>query len=182
MDINTQLGGPYRPENHALFEVKNKLVAAGVDVRQPMGDNFVIGDDGKSYGFHPLAATLKQVELDFLRSIATCDLHFVCNELGTAKGHIGENTAKGMLYAIRKNKPIMLLNEPRYANTVAPDIKQILRECQDKFIIFDPRKHTTPTILRTFLKARRTTPAYNLNAAQKTLVRVISQKNISDLL
>lgn len=182
MDINTQLGGPYRPENHALFQVKNKLATAGIYVRQPMGDDFVIDEHGKSFGFHPFSATLKQVELDLMRSIATCDLHFVCNELGQQKGHIGENTSIGMIYAILKSKPIILLYKPTYASNVSPDVKQILKSCENQFIIFDPREHTTKTILINILAAMHSNPAYSLNPAQRTVVRSITQQSICKLL
>jgi hypothetical protein len=182
MDINTQLGGPYRPENHALFEVKNKLASAGIYVRQPMGDDFIIDKHGKSFGFHPLSATLKQIELDLMRSIATCDLHFVCNELDKSKGHIGKNTASGMLYAILKNKPIVMLHKCIYAHNVDLQIKQILKSCESQFIIFDPRPHTSKTILMNILAARRRNPVYDLTPAQKTIVRGVTQKNIIDLI
>lgn len=182
MDISTQLGGPYRPENHALFAVKAKLKNAGIYVRQPMGDDFTTDEHGKTYGFHPLSATLKQVELDLMRSIATCDLHFVCNELGSQMGHIGENTANGMIYAILKNKPIVVLYKPIYANNVSAEVKQILKSCENEFFIFDPREHTSKKIIVNLLNAMRKSPAYSLTTAQKSFARSLAQKNISDLL
>lgn len=182
MDIYTQLGGSYQPNNTAIFEVKKKLEAAGIYVRQPMGESMFLTSDGKALGFNPVTSTIKQVELDLFRSIASCDLHIVCNEESGKARKIGSSTAIGILYAILKSKPIIFLHNPQTSAEVESQTADIIGYCTKQFNIYDPRQHNHKTNQMNILRTVHKASGYDLNSHQRAYVRQVTQDAISQLL
>lgn len=178
MDIATQLGGAYRPSNHALFEVKKRLSKAGVYVSQPINDDFIISNK-QAYCYDPTLTRLKDIELDLLKSIATCDVHIVCNEVNDVKGYIGQHTADGMLYALLKNKPIILLHKPDYRQKIEHQALEILRLNEFAMTIADLQKLSEGAIVSVVKEATHLHKSYSLNKKQKTFLHKHAKKLIA---
>lgn len=180
MDLSTQLGGSYRPNNHALFAVKKKLQAAGILVRHPMTEELVT-DGQKTYGYNPEAWSHEEVELDQLGAIATCDVHVVCNELDDNKGHIGVDTARCLLYALLKGKPIVLLHKPVFDQKVDKRTAKIIRAREAGFLIIDLQQQKPKKIQSVLGAASSNRTHYDLSQAEREFIQKRVQKHIKDL-
>lgn len=180
MDFTTQLGGSYRPDNHALFAVKKKLQAAEMLVRHPMTDDFIIEGD-QTLGYNPEAWSREEVELDQLGSIATCDVHVVCNELADNKGHIGPDTARCMLYALLRAKPVVLLHRAHFDSLIDTRTARILKTREARFHIVDLQTLPPQEVLRVMRAIIRDDTNYNLTQAEREFIQTRVQKHMRDL-
>lgn len=180
MDFTTQLGGSYRPENHALFTVKKKLQAAEMLVRHPMNDEFIVEGD-QAYGYNPEAWSHEEVELDQLGSIATCDVHVVCNELAGNKGHIGADTARCMLYALLKAKPVVLLHKAHFDPEIDKRTLSLLRAKEPQFHVVDLQVMPPQEIQRVMRAIIRDDTNYDLTGTERGFIQTKVQKHIRDL-
>lgn len=181
MDPITQLGGSYRLENHALFAVKKKLQAADILVRHPMTDELMRNGD-TFYGYNPDALSKEEAEIDQLGSIATCDVHIVCNELGEQKGYIGPDSARHMAYALLKSKPIILLHPPIYAKEIDKQTADILEAHKNRYHIFnlqDESPNEVQVIVNTVVRSAM--PDYSLTAGERAFIQTQVQKYLRAL-
>lgn len=178
MDLTTQLGGSYRPDNHALFAVKKKLQDAGILVRHPMTEEFVT-DGEKTYGYNPEAWSREEVELDQLGSIATCDVHIVCNELADQMGYIGPDTARCLLYALLKNKPVILLHRPFFDQQVDKRTAKIIGSREALFNIIDLQQ--TKKLKEALGAVLLERVNYDLSQSEHDFIQKRMQKHIREL-
>lgn len=160
MDITTQLGGVYRPNNHALFAVKKKLQALGVRVTHPISYDFIIKDN-QPFTFDPNVWSQYEVALDYYQSIATCDFHVVCNQkAGTSQGYMGADTARSLVYALLKHKPVILLFHPTFASDVNPLEAGIIERNIPAIKIENILHHTNDQLRRTIATTCKMHPQY----------------------
>lgn len=160
MDTTTQLGGAYRPNNHALFAVKKKLQDIGVRVTHPISEEFIaLGH--MVYTFDPNVWSPHEIALSYYQSIATCDFHMVCNQkTGSQSGYIGADTVRSMAYALLKRKPIILLQPPTFAADVNPLEATIIENNLTKLHVHDILKLSNGDLQTLIAQTRITQPYY----------------------
>lgn len=137
----TQIGGPYSPENLKLFPFKAALVAAGYDVRHPVGDTVSLHDGrwravqtGQSVDPFPA------VERDYYDGIRSCDFHCVANFRVSAPGSLGNSAATEIGYAMLHGRPILLTDAIVFGEQVDDSLKEAIAANQSHFhqIDFQP--------------------------------------------
>jgi len=129
--IETQISGKYSQEESRLFDFKKLMENAKVHVNYPAGEEIIEGnfaitsenERGQSYD---------KTELSFLRSVKDTPVHIVYNLFKENEGYIGESASIEVAYALAHNKPLVLLRDPVFAESVPDEIKEIITQKTDK--------------------------------------------------
>mgnify|MGYP001565998805 CR=1 FL=1 len=134
--IKTQLSGKFSKEDSGIFNLRKKLIKAGVEIQFPFGDKIVGEHKGIPITFIPSSErTFYDIELAFFEAMKTNVMHIVHNKHMEHYGYIGESTSIEMAYAILHNKPIILLYHPTYSIKVPLVIKKIVEDNINNFFI-----------------------------------------------
>ena len=123
--LRTQVSGRYSPDNPGVFELRQRLVAMGMDVRFPAGDSIVEYVEGFAITTpEERAVAFHDTELAFLDSIRKCDLHIVYNLWASEEGYIGESTAVETIRAMSRGVPTVWLRPPgRFSPSMSRDLR-----------------------------------------------------------
>lgn len=115
--METQLGGKYSKEDQGLFDLKARLMDAGIHVAFPMYDKIVTEQNGIELTFDPSKEGMSfyEAELRYLRAIRNNPVHFIHNKFREDLGYIGESASVEMAYAMVHNRPIVLLYPPQFS-------------------------------------------------------------------
>lgn len=180
MDITTQLGGVYRPNNHALFAVKRKLQALGVRVTHPISYDFIVRDH-QPFTFDPNVWSQNEIAFDYYQSIATCDFHVVCNQkTGAAQGYIGADTARSLVYALLKRKPVILLFAPSFADDVHPLEAAIIERNLPAIKIENLLHSTEDQLLHCITSTCKMRPDYQFENSEMNTIHSRVQSYLND--
>lgn len=110
MNDFTQISGNIRPGNTALYALKSLLSLVGIKVAHPSQDESLFYEtDTKAIWRH------YDRELAFYQSIANSPFHIVYND-----APIDSEIATQIIYAMLKNRPILMTGTPVFAETLAP--------------------------------------------------------------
>jgi hypothetical protein len=118
MNDFTQISGNIRPDNSALFALKSLLAHIGIKVARPVED--------ESFFYESDIANLWRRydnELAFYRSIADSPFHIVYND-----GEIDNEIGSQIVYAMLKNRPILMTGKPVFSISLTPMIREILEK------------------------------------------------------
>lgn len=108
--LSTQISGKYSPDNPDLFAFRQRLVAFGMDVRFPAGNDII--EYAENFAItvpHERVTPFPDTERAFMGSIGTSDLHIAYNVWGAEEGYIGESTAIETIEALAHNVPTVWL-------------------------------------------------------------------------
>jgi len=131
--METQISGKYSKEESRLFDFKKSMEQAGIHVNFPVGDE-VIEDEQDFAITHETERdqSFHKTEVDFLRSVKESPVHVVFNIFKENEGFIGESASIEIAYALAHNKPMVLLRNPIFSETVPDAIKDIIIEKASK--------------------------------------------------
>lgn len=170
--IRTQISGKYSPDNLGVFEFKQQLVAAGLDVRFPVGDEIIEYECGFAITVpHEKTTPFPRTEVQFLREIKNNHLQTTYNMYGDQAGYMGESTSLETACALVYDKPIVLVRELGvYSPTAPPSIMRILEKYSDAFIIEPIDKLKTPELALRLGEVAATGVEYGLTRDEKATV------------
>ena len=168
MDFVTQIGGKYHPNNKLLFALKDKLMPLGIEVTHPISQDFV---SDTANGFDPAVFSSYNVGLDYYESIAESNFHIVCNSFEDNDGYVGESAAREILYAMLKNRPIILLFNPNLKPSIDHLTRDIITRHQSQLHVANLLAMDDQEIESYLDKVAASQPAYDLSSHEKTLIR-----------
>ncbi|TSC72624.1 MAG: hypothetical protein G01um101438_341 [Parcubacteria group bacterium Gr01-1014_38] len=127
--MKTQMSGKFSKRDRGIFNLKRRLVAAGIEVQFPFSDKIVGEYQGTPVTFMPTAdQSFYDVELAFFAAIRTNPVHIVHNKHGRHRGYIGESASIETAYAILHAKPIILLHPPMLSDKVPLSVRKLIEE------------------------------------------------------
>jgi hypothetical protein len=158
MKVATQISGNIRPGNKALIALKSMLTHIGINVAHPVKDEqfFYEADmDMPWQQYHK--------ELEFYDSITRSSFHIVYND-----GPIDNEIGLQILYAMLKERPILMTGAPVFADDLSLFIRDTLKKhLQDFHSINLPELELTElSILLSKLKPT----SYSLSKNEKVLI------------
>ena len=126
--ITTQLGGKFSKEDLGLFDLKLRLVSAGISVAYPQGNGILATQNGVDLSFDPTKTTKSfyDIELDLFKMIKENQVHILHNKFKLDFGYVGRGASVEMAYAMSHDRPIILLYEPQMSSRVPPEIMKIV--------------------------------------------------------
>jgi len=149
---STQIGGKYRPDDDTLFDIKRRLVDAGVIVTHPIADNMIFVKGGTGFAFDPTVYSFIEIERAYYLSIARSTFHTVANG-NDLEGYIGESACIELSFAMLLSRPILLTQPPTYKEAVDPALRELLiarnslLEVHDLLSLTDSQLHAVITQL-----------------------------------
>jgi hypothetical protein len=149
--LSTQIGGSYSPENQKLLPLKAALVAAGYDVRHPIGDSLEHHDGRwRAVQTGQAAPHFPSIERHYYDCIRDCDFHCVANFQASSPGTLGASAATEIGYAILCSKPILLTDPIVLARSVDASLQKVIDTNQPRFhwINFEPAEPANLTLWR----------------------------------
>ena len=134
-NLITQIGGKFSKYSPGLFDLKARLIQAGIKVVYPTGNSIVKTINGIDLSFDPMQTPLSfyEVECEYLRSIRSSSFHTVYNIYQNNIGYVGRSAGMEIGYAMVHQIPIVFLHEPSFQRSIAPDINILLNERISKF-------------------------------------------------
>jgi hypothetical protein len=114
--LRTQIGGKFSKHNLGLFDLKRRLVLAGVEVSYPTGDSIVTTINGVDLSFDPQLSSksLYEVENEYLRSIRDSSFHTVYDVFQDTGGYVGKSAGMEIAYAMLHHVPVVMLYRPSF--------------------------------------------------------------------
>jgi hypothetical protein len=118
MNVATQISGNIRPGNTALHALKTMLTHIGIHVAHPTADESLFYETDTN-------AVWRQYdnELAFYKSIADSSFHIIYND-----GAIDEEIGTQILYAMLKNRPILMTGAPAFSDNLTPFIRDTIKK------------------------------------------------------
>lgn len=158
MNVFTQISGDFYPHNIPLLTFKNMLAQLGVSVTHPTQD------ESFSYTHKVNAAWQKyNNELFFYESIAASTFHILYND-----GAVDKDIARQIIYAILKNRPIVMIGELAFAKEVSSFTRELITSHMDQFHIVDLVELDLTELSRLFTKIKPID--YQLLSIEKILI------------
>ena len=118
MNVATQISGNIRPHSPALHAFRHMLIQLGIHVARPTQDEPPFYTTGMNAAWRQY-----NNELDFYEAIADSTFHIIhSNE------RIDELISQQILYAMLKNRPIVMTSKLRFG----PDVSAFTRELIEK--------------------------------------------------
>lgn len=155
----TQISGNIRPNNQTLDALVGMLGQLGISAAYPSMDepSFYAGDQHIAWRYY-------DKELALYESIATSPFHIVFND-----GDITEPVARQILYAMAKNRPILMTGAPTFSATLSPFMRDtIITHMQQFHSINLPELE--PGEVKNLI-SRVGPQDYNLTSNEKTLIQ-----------
>ncbi len=127
MHVATQISGTIHPDNKALHALKSMLIQLGIHVTHPPQDESFfyktnINTAWQRYNHH----------LFFYESIAASSFHIV-----HADDPIDEHISRHILYAMLKNRPIIMMGKLAFSDEVSAFTKQLIKRHASTFHSID---------------------------------------------
>lgn len=116
MNTATQISGNIRPNNKALHALKSMLFQLGIQVTHAGSDELFFYDADEDIVWQKYNS-----ELAFYESIANSAFHIIYNDEA-----IDEGIASEILYALIKNRPILMTGAPAFADDLSPFMRDII--------------------------------------------------------
>lgn len=158
MALITQIGSTSEADATALRDMLLEK-SKDVDVAHPRKGGLSFSEWENPWAFY-------ESELHLYESIATSAVHIIANHDGT----LSETLALQILYAMLLHKPVILMAEPTFDESVDVFARQTLRLHQDQFAIADLAKLSDKK-LAVILKAATKPTAYQLNDHEEALIK-----------
>lgn len=135
--LRTQISGRYSPDNQGVFDFKQQLVEAGLDVCFPVGDRIIEHSCGFAITVpHEAETPFHATEVQFLREIKANPIQITYNLYGENEGYVGESTGLETAYALLCNKPVVLLREPtNFSATIEPSVKSLIEKYKGAVVV-----------------------------------------------
>lgn len=157
MNVATQISGKILPGNKTLIAFRSMLAHIGINVAHPTSDESLFYTDA-----HAAWQEYEQ-ELAFYRAIASSSFHIVY-----ADEAIDNRTGLQMLYAMLKDRPIIVTGSPTLASNLNPFIRDTLsKHINEVHVINLPEFELTELSL---LLHKLKPVSYNLSKGEKTLI------------
>ena len=127
-ELRTQIGGKFSKQNPGIFELKHRLVHAGIIVNYPTGDSIIKTVSGVDLSFDPDLSPLSfyEVECEYLKSVRNSSFHTVHNVFQNNNGYVGRSAGMEIGYAILHHVPIVLLHKPSFQRSIDVVVSEIL--------------------------------------------------------
>lgn len=157
MNVATQISGKILPGNKTLIAFRSMLAHIGINVAHPSSDESLFYTDAN--------AVWRQYEqeLAFYRAIAGSSFHIVY-----ADDRIDNKTGLQILYAMLKERPIVITGTPQLADNLNLFIRDTLAKHLDEVhVISLPEFELTELSL---LLHKLKPVNYNLSKGEKTLI------------
>lgn len=157
MNVATQISGKILPGNKTLIAFKSMLAHIGINVAHPSGDESLFYTNANA------AWQRYDQELAFYRAIASSSFHIIY-----ADEAIDNQTGLQMLYAMLKERPIIVTGTPTFANKLNPFIRDTLtKHIHEVHVINLPEFELTELSM---LLHKLKPVSYNLSKGEKTLI------------
>ncbi len=118
MNVATQISGNIRPGNKALLALKSMLTHIGIYVAHPVKDELFFYDADVDMPWQHY-----DKELEFYDSIARSSFHIVYND-----GVINNEIGLQILYAMLKERPILMTGAPIFADDLSLFMRDTLKK------------------------------------------------------
>lgn len=123
MNITTQISGNIHPHSAALHALKDMLTQLGINVAHPAQDESLL------YKTDPNTAWQRyNTQLSFYESIADSAFHILYND-----EKISDDVSKEVLYAMLKNRPILMTGKPVFASNVSAFTRELITKHMHQF-------------------------------------------------
>lgn len=168
MGLSTQISG----KRHAdLRKFADELVSLNINVNHPFDDIFSNDLANSSNDMRYMA------ELELFQSIASSSFHTIDN----ADGIVDFNMAMQLVYAISKNKPVVLTSLPEFSEDVDLTIRDILRPRIHQLFLIDVRS-MAPKQLLSALEQLPMEVDYKLSPMELHRIRLYGKTHFRELL
>jgi len=158
MNVATQISGNIRPGNKALFALKTMLAHIGINVTQP------IQDESFFYKTNMNAAWQHyDREVEFYKSIEISAFHIVYND-----GPISNEIGLQILYAMMKERPILMTGMPLFADDLSLFIRDTLTKHVREFHSINLPELELTELSRLLSKLKPV--SYSLSKSEKVLI------------
>lgn len=121
MTVATQISGNIRPNNPAIDVLVSMLGNLGVRAAHPTDESFYINSQHPAWHHY-------DTQIALYESIAQSPFHIVFND-----GPITEEVGRQILYALLKERPILMTGAPTFDATISPFAKEIIVKRFDTF-------------------------------------------------
>lgn len=177
MSLSTQISGKHQTQASLLFPLREKLEKADIHMAHQIDDGFIFSKNSVAPGLVSALWTPYESNLDYYESIAASDIYLVHNE----DCMITEAMARGILYAMEQQKPIVFLCRPLFDDGVGATIRNIIRSQLRNCIILDVRTTDDASLREHIAKAPKTV-SYTLSDRNKAIIKIVLRKHFRDLL
>lgn len=170
MNVATQISGNIRPGNKALLALKSMLTHIGINVAHPIKDEsfFYKTDTSMSWQHY-------DKELEFYDAIARSSFHIVYND-----GAIDNETGLQILYAMLKERPILMTGAPVFAKDLNLFLRDTLKKHLQEFHSINLPELELTELSKLLSKLKKTN--YSLSKNEKVLINAKVKALFRDLL
>jgi hypothetical protein len=175
--MKVQISGKQINNQASLLKIQEKLAQCDIATTHPFGDGFIFTQSAGAPGIVSALWTPYESNLDYFEAIAESDLYIVHNE----DGNIDAAVARGLLYALSLDKPIMLAVEPRFDHDVSARVRHLILAHVKQYTVADVVSLATKDLAAYVTKAAAAT-SYNLTSAERALIRTTLRQHFRSLL
>lgn len=157
MTVATHISGNIRPNNQAVDTLVSMLGNLGVRAAHPADESFYINSQHPAWHHY-------DTQLALYESIAQSPFHIVFND-----GAITEDVGRQILYALLKERPILMTGAPTFDTSLSPFAKDIIVKRINQFhsVLLPGLEQSEMNEL-----IKRVKPInYHLNENEKVLIR-----------
>jgi len=159
MNVATQISGNIRPENKALTALRTMLAHVGINVAHPVKDEPFFNSDDTSTLWHHY-----DKKLEFYDAIGKSSFHIVYND-----DKIDNEVGLQILYAMLKERPILITGAPVFADNLNLFIRDTLKKHMQEFHSIDLPELELTELSRLLYKLKPTN--YSLSKNEKVLIK-----------
>ena len=170
MNVATQISGNIRPGNKALIALKSMLAHIGINVAHPVKDESLFYETDTSTPWQHY-----ENELAFYDSIAHSSFHVVYND-----GSIDNEIGLQILYAMLKERPILMTGAPVFSDDLSLFIRDTLKKHLHDFHSINLPELELTELSRLLVKLKPT--SYSLSKNERVLINARVKALFRDLL
>lgn len=175
--MKVQISGKQINNQASLLKIQEKLAQCGIATTHPFGDGFIFTQSAGAPGIVSALWTPYESNLDYFEAIAESDLYIVHNE----DGCIDAAVARGILYAVSLDKPVMLAAEPRFDHDVSIRVQRLILAHAKQYTVASVATLTNEELATRITKAAAAT-SYNLTPAERALIGTTLKQHFRNLL
>jgi hypothetical protein len=157
MNAATQISGNIRPGNRALLALKSMLAHIGIKVAHPINDESLFYKDTSDVWQR------YNKELEFYDSIGHSSFHIVYND-----GAIDNETGLQILYAMLKDRPILMTGAPVFASDLNLFVRDTIKKHARQFHSINLPELELTELSKLLQKLKPT--SYSLSKNEKVLI------------
>lgn len=170
MNVATQISGNIRPGNKALIALKSMLAHIGINVAHPVKDESLFYETDTSTPWQHY-----ENELAFYDAIAHSSFHVVYND-----GSIDNEIGLQILYAMLKERPILMTGAPVFSDDLNLFIRDTLKKHLHDFHSINLPELELTELSRLLTKLKPT--SYSLSKNERVLINAKVKALFRDLL